>query len=278
MKAFYETRSEPYYVGYMTNYPFPLHVHEIVEMVVLMEGGCDMHLDGKAYSLEPGDAAIAFPLVPHSYDRIAPDSRGFAAFFPADMIAEFSVLFHTKLPEEPVLRGADGMEEVHLALEKLLAMQEGKPSPMRQAYLHVLLAGVLQKLTFHAVSDYSGRELGGRIVRYVYDHACENITIASTARSLGISESHLSHLFAQQFQVNFRQFVNAIRIDKASMLMRDPCLTLTQISDRCGFENNRTFRRAFVRETGSLPAAYMREIRMGWKEEGAGGSGKEMGA
>ena len=51
------------------------------------------------------------------------------------------------------------------------------------------------------------------------------------------------------------------------MLMRDPCLTLTQISDQCGFENMRTFRRAFVKETGSLPAAYMRAVRKEKKPE-----------
>ena len=86
-------------------------------------------------------------------------------------------------------------------------------------------------------------------------------TISSAAHDLGISESHLSHLFAQQFHVNFRAFINAIRIDKATMLMRDPFMTLTQIYYQCGYDNMRTFRRAFVQETGMLPAAYMRAAR-----------------
>ena len=267
MKAFYETRSEPFFVGEMTDYPFPMHVHEITELVLVLKGGCVMHLDGTAYELGPGDAAIAFPLTPHSYDEIFPGTRGFAAFFPADAIAELSNTFHTLLPEEPVIRNAYGMEDVAFAIQRLLAISREDDSPLRLAYLHLLLAHLLGGMRFRPAADFRERGLGARIVRYVYDHACENISIGSVARHLGISESHLSHLFAQQFQVNFRRFINAIRIDKATMLIRDPYLTLTQISDQCGFENMRTFRRAFVRETGMLPGAYVRQARTGGRKE-----------
>ena len=89
MKAFYETRNEPYFIGAMTDYPFPLHVHEIVELAVVLEGGCTMQLDGETYALSAGDAAIAFPMAPHSVDAIEPGTKGFAAFFPADMIGEY---------------------------------------------------------------------------------------------------------------------------------------------------------------------------------------------
>ena len=97
--------------------------------------------------------------------------------------------------------------------------------------------------------------------KYIFDHACEDITLENTARGLGISHSHLSHLFSQRFHINFRRFVNAIRIDKARMLMRDPRMTLTSICYSCGYGNIRTFRRAFVRETGMLPGQYQQRRR-----------------
>lgn len=261
MKAFYELRKEEFYVGQMTEYPFPLHVHETVELAIVLSGECTMQIDGREYALRPGDAALAFPLTPHSYNTLAEGTAGFAAIFPADTVTEFSSVFHTMLPDDPVVRREQMSEEALTMARRLMDGQDGTNQHLRQAYLHVILAHVLHGLSFHAAAAYNERGLGARVVRYVYDHACENITISSAAHDLGISESHLSHLFAQQFRVNFRAFINAIRIDQATMLMRDPFITLTQIYYQCGYDNMRTFRRAFVQETGMLPAAYMRAAR-----------------
>ncbi|MBR3107557.1 MAG: helix-turn-helix transcriptional regulator [Clostridia bacterium] len=261
MKAFYELRKEEFYVGSMTEYPFPLHVHETVEMAIVLSGECSVQIDGREYTLRPGDAALAFPLTPHSYNTLAEGTSGFAAIFPADTVTEFSSLFHTMLPDDPVVRRERMSDEALDIAHRLTNEQDEKVKYLRQAYLHVILAHVLHSLSFHSAAAYNERGLGARVVRYIYDHACENITISSAAHDLGISESHLSHLFAQQFRVNFRAFINAIRIDKATMLMRDPFMTLTQIYYQCGYDNMRTFRRAFVQETGMLPAAYMRAAR-----------------
>ena len=257
MKAFYESRPESFFAGPMTTYPFPLHLHEMVELVVILQGTCTMQLDGETYELAPGDAAIAFPLIPHSFDRLDENSLGFTAFFPADSITEFADKFRNMLPDNPIVRNEYADENVRFAVDRLMALHTNEEnSPMRLAYLHLLLAHLLSVLTFHPASDWRERSMGSRIARYIYNHACEQISVAGVARDLGISESHLSHLFARQFRMNFRRFVNTIRINRAIQLMQNPNLTLTQISDQCGFENMRTFRRAFIRETGTLPTDY----------------------
>ena len=260
MNTFYEARPESLFVGQMTLYPFPLHVHEAVEVTYLFTGSCGMQIDGASYELRAGDAAICFPLVPHSFDWLAEDTTGFAAFFPTDAIAEFAGTFHTRLPDEPVLRASRVPDDLRMAVDRLMATSQQEIYPPRLAFIHLMLASLLPTLRFHPTGAYNERGLANRVVRYVFDHACEDITLRSAAHGLGISESHLSHLFAQQFHINFRRFINAIRIDKAKMLMRDPQLTLTQIAFTCGYENMRTFRRAFIRETGELPAAYMRAL------------------
>ena len=88
----------------MTEYPFPLHVHETVELVVVLNGECAMQIDSQEYILRPGDAAIAFPLTPHAYNALTEGTRVFTAIFSADTIAEFSSIFHTMLPNEPIVR------------------------------------------------------------------------------------------------------------------------------------------------------------------------------
>ena len=148
-------------------------------------------------------------------------------------------------------------------IDRLMEHPGNEFYPTRLAYLHVLLAHVLDAMEFRPAEQMNEKGLADRVVKYIFDHACENITLTTAAHGLGISESHLSHLFSQQFHVNFRRFVNAIRIDRAKALMNDPHVTLTSVCYNCGFENMRTFRRAFVHETGMLPTAYLQELRTG---------------
>lgn len=262
MQAFFESREDTLYVGRMTSYPFPLHVHEDVEIACVLSGSCTVQLDGKTYQLQEGDLAIAFPLVPHSFDALSDGCRGFAALFLPDTIAEFSHTFHTLLPDEPVISLSALSEDVRGLIHELMATPIEVYSPFRLAYLHLLLAHVISAMRFHSAEAGNERSVAARAIQYIYEHACENITLNSASYDLGISKSHLSHLFSQQFHINFRHFINAIRINKAIMQMRDPTITLTQICYGCGYENMRTFRRAFIQEVGVLPSDYMRQLRL----------------
>ena len=261
MSVFYETRDEELFIGAMTSCPFPLHVHEIVELACVLRGEATLQIDGKPYTLRPGDIAVVFPLIPHSFERLSPDSQGLAAFFLADTFPQFTDTLVNRLPEAPVLRSQRLNAEARLAIDRLSSAPDGEASPSRLAYLHLLIASVFSEMRFQPIDSYSEQGLAYRVFRYIFDHACESITLDSAARGLGISHSYLSHLFSQRFHINFRRFVNALRIDRAKMLMRDPRMTLTSICYSCGYEHIRTFRRAFVRETGMLPSEYQQRQR-----------------
>ena len=261
MKAFYQSHPGGMFVGDMTTSPFPLHVHETIELSYIIKGDCVMQIDDDSYTLYPGDIAVTFPLVPHSIDQLTTDSQGLVLFFLADGIDEFSNTFHKMMPVSPVVRAADVPQDALLALDRLSQMKGTEYRPTRLACLHLLLANLLSAMELRPAETQNEKGLADRVIKYIFDHACENITLSSTAHGLGISESHLSHLFSQQFHINFRRFVNAIRIDKAEALMRDPDMTLTAICYSCGYENMRTFRRAFVREMGMLPTAYLQKMR-----------------
>ena len=261
MITFYEHREEKLFIGEMTHFPFPPHVHEVAEMIVLTSGRARINIDGIDYTLVPGDAAVVFPLIPHSYEELSDDIGGIAAIFPPDVIPEYAGTFHGLAPESPVLRAERIGGDTRHAVQRLSEMNMDDDLPLCVAYLHVLLAGILHSLSYHPVYDYSEQDLGNRIMRYVSDHACEEITLESVSHALGISASHLSHFFAEKLHINFRHFINASRIAKARLLMRDPNLTLTDISDACGYSSMRTFRRAFIKEVGCLPSEHMQVLR-----------------
>ena len=74
----------------------------------------------------------------------------------------------------------------------------------------------------------------------------EPITLETVAHALGVSRIHLSHIFSQQLRINFRQYINALRIDRACFLLRNPSYSISEIAYLCGYGNPRTFHRAFL--------------------------------
>lgn len=261
MNTFYEQRPEKLFIGEMTHYPFPAHVHSAAEILVLIRGDVKMTIDEVQYRLHPGDAAVVFPLVPHSFDAVSEDVSGLTAIFPPDIIPEYAGTFHGLQPVNPVLPAQSACVDLHLAAERLMQLSMEDSMPLCMAHLHVLLAGLLHSLTYRPVYDYSDRGLGYQIISYISDHAFDEITLESASHALGISVSHLSHFFSGQLHTSFRRFINAIRIERARLLMRDPNLTLTDICDACGYTNMRTFRRAFQAEIGCLPSEHLIALR-----------------
>ena len=261
MNAFYEQRDENLFIGEMTHYPFPVHLHELAELVSVVSGSVLLKIDGTEFRLFPGDVAVIFPLTPHSYEEISDGASGLVAIFPPDMIPEYNGTFHSLEPDNPMLRAGKAGPDAWNVIQRMHALDMEKDLPLCIAYLHVLLASTLHYLSYHPVYNYSDRGLGQRIMRYISDHACEEITLESASRALGISASHLSHFFSDKIHVNFRQHINAIRIARARLLMRDSGYTLTMISDTCGYTNMRTFRRAFAKEMGCLPSEHLAALR-----------------
>ncbi len=261
MSAFYEQRPEKLFIGEMTEFSVPAHVHSVAEVIIVTRGYAVITIDETQYRLNPGDAAVVFPLTPHSFDELSGDSKGVTAIFPPEIIPEYAGTFHGLQPESPILPAGRSTLDLRFAVERLGQLNMDSNLPMCIAYLHVLLAGVLHSLTYRPVYDYSERDLGHRIITYISEHAYEEITLESAARALGISTSHLSHFFSERLHTNFRRFINAIRIEKARLMMRDPNLSLTEISDACGYTNMRTFRRAFQQEIGCLPSDYLITLR-----------------
>ena len=95
-----------------------------------------------------------------------------------------------------------------------------------------------------------------QVLQYISEHFTEPLTLESTARALGISRIHLSHIFSQQLHINFRQYINTLRIDRAQTLLRDPAYSISQIAYQCGYGNQRTFHRAFLSQCGMTPNSF----------------------
>jgi len=253
MTPFYEDRSTQLFVGPICDHPFSSHVHDMVEIIWMLKGELTATVAGKQCALHGGDLAIAFPSVAHSYDAVSDDAVGLAIIFLPDTYNEYVNTFRSSRPSEPFLKREDITPEAAEAALKLHKLAEAQQNSLFMAYLHVFLAHLLPLIPVHTLDKYMEAGLTHQVLKYISEHYNQPLTLESTARALGISRSHLSHIFSQQLHINFRQYINKLRIDRACFLLRDPQFSITQIAYMCGYENSRTFHRAFQSERGMQP-------------------------
>jgi AraC-like DNA-binding protein len=254
--VFYEKRTEDIFIGRICEVPFPSHVHDVAEIVCLTEGYLYMTIAGKQLTVAPGDIAIAFPATPHSYDFISKDAQGLALIFSPDTISEFTHKFRTMTVQAPLLRGEEKPVELDHLIHHLQEISQQTESPLRLGFLHLFLSYLFSSIQLQPLEKHMQSGLSYQVLHYISEHFTEPLSLETTARALGISRIHLSHIFSQQLKINFRQYINTLRIDRACALLRDPSYTISQIVYLCGYGNPRTFHRAFLSQCGMPPKQY----------------------
>ena len=254
--VFYEQRDQALFMGPICDHPFPSHVHDMVECITLLSGSITVSVVNKAYKLKPGDTIVAFPSVPHSYDMVSEDARGMSFIFSPETISEFSHSFRTMIPLTPLIEKNRKPAELNQLMRMIAKVIVSEDSPLRLGYLHIFLSYLITCMQLRPMEKNIHSSLSHQVLHYISEHFTEPLSLETTSRALGISRIHLSHIFSQQLKINFRQYINTLRIDKARILLQNPAYSISEISDMCGYENPRTFHRAFLSICETTPNKY----------------------
>ena len=83
----------------------------------------------------------------------------------------------------------------------------------------------------------------------------EDWPVRRLARVSGVSEAHFSRSFKQAFGVPPHRYLLTRRIERATALLRDTELSITEIAFHTGWESLGTFGRTFRDITGESPSA-----------------------
>jgi AraC-like DNA-binding protein len=102
------------------------------------------------------------------------------------------------------------------------------------------------------------RSLVDRLRAYLLSQpACHAPAMTVAARELGVSVRTLRRRLADR-QTSFRALLTEMQRERACALLRNPDLTLQQVSDALGFSDAPSFHRAFKRWTGTTACEYRR--------------------
>lgn len=100
-----------------------------------------------------------------------------------------------------------------------------------------------------------------RMVKYIYMNFDKNISLRDVAETEHLSHYYVSHLIKDSTGLSFQSFLNYIRVEMAEEHLIEGKLTLTQISEFCGFSSLAYFNKCFKTWHGITPSTYKKKLK-----------------
>ena len=253
---------------------YQAHWHSYGEFLLVGPGKTNIYMvNQKTYEMVEGDFLLVWPMEMHAIidaDRkeslVIQFSNAFInSLFDLQRIMHFYRDLHVVcINSHPELVAklrvlADQMKEIWLAAEA-----------DRELRCCMLLMEFM--LTLDAYRDELAPEIRGgdpysytdsvmRRIIMVTDYIKNNLTAddlsqGAMAEKAGISKDYFSRIFRSVTGMNYSKWLNMIRLEKATELLADKTMTLTEIAMLSGFQSISSFNRVFRSEKGMSPGEY----------------------
>jgi AraC-like DNA-binding protein len=99
-----------------------------------------------------------------------------------------------------------------------------------------------------------------RVREFVDRNLSEPIPLRTAARAAGLEEKYFSAFFHRKTGVCFRDWLAGRRVERAIEILKQRDDTITSVAASVGFQDLRTFERAFKRLTGVTPREFKRSV------------------
>lgn len=141
----------------------------------------------------------------------------------------------------------------------LVSNKEKPPSDLsRLAIFHQLFDTLSESKILHGTPASAGSWLQ-KAKDYLEIHYADGITIESVAEYVGIDRTHFSKAFNKAFGLSPMKFVQQLRMNEATLLMKQTDYRLAEIAQSVGYPDLFSFSKAFKKQLGVSPNTYRKQ-------------------
>lgn len=150
--------------------------------------------------------------------------------------------------EERVITAGASLSHLHMALS-LIAARSLALSELVARYM--VVGDRSTQLDFAIPEVYArGDSLVATLERWVRDHIAEQFHVADAAAALGVTTRSLQRATQDEIGMSPKDFVDEIRLEHATQLLRSTTLTLDAVAAKIGYLNAATLRALARRRRG----------------------------
>ena len=241
----------------ITLYEFHEHLHQFAEIVYCKEGSLELTVDGKTETMNRGDMAIIPPYKVHSYHTPEFVIRWICVFSDVFIPSFVSIEEFISTPKKYVFRPDDSL--IAFLEDKLPDNREKMvpATPEQLRVMHLITASIYEDYLRKTELILSPKENAlSNILLYIRAHYKENITLNKIGNALGYSPKYVSNCISGIKNYNLPLLVNSLRIDDAKDLLINSDMKIIDIGAECGYNNEKSFYRAFKSIANTTPKEY----------------------
>lgn len=230
------------------------HLHASFEILVPRHGTVRVRIDDVERDVNPGEILVLFPGLPHSYIPSG-DCTGTMILFGNDMLFSPEEDWSDMLPVQPVICLDEVNKDVRYCLDRLASMAASGSvnEALARAYLSLMFVWLLPVLQPERPAQPIPKDLLYRAMQFMSQNLTQPLNLRTTAHALGVNTYYLSHVLNERLHMGFREYLNALRIDRARRYLRVTSWSIEETAAACGFTNLRTFDRVFFERCGCTP-------------------------
>ena len=110
-------------------------------------------------------------------------------------------------------------------------------------------------------NDSENVDMGETLLQYVNDNYSDsNLSLKELSEIFSMPVSSISKFFKDVSGINFYDYICRLRMEKAKGLLKDIGYDICNIASAVGYENEYSFKRAFLRYEGVKPKDYMLKV------------------
>ena len=238
------------------------HWHHEIEIVVMKQGQSTAYVNSESYPINNDSLFIAFPNQIHSYiDRHYNNQDYYVLIFSPQCIPQFEEKFQNLIPQTPILDGLSNYPLMSSILDSIYKIAFSDPMENMEV-LQGFIYALLGELRHHMSFTEDNKEINNtskRIIYYCSLHYKEDISLTKMAKELDLSPPYISQLFISKLKINFRSYIQLLRVSEAQRLLVETDMSVKEIAEAVGFSCVRTFDRAFIKIAGISPSKYRKQ-------------------
>ncbi len=265
----YEKTGNRWFIALRDQYISKKHWHNEYEFLYVIRGACAVRVNEIDLKIRQGESLIIGPGVTHDYPETADDKRIAVARFSDTFLNGLSPQtkeYYTCLLQDVLrlrsdrrVRGLLHIEPAFFDNESDVSIEAGLTGRVLEL-LGVIAADpslIEERIT---ARRNESSEVMSSMEEYIRMHLSEKITLEGLAAHLGFSPSYCSKYIKRKCGMNFLEYLNIQRVERARELLRATDIPVTEIAYQTGFSSIQSFNRVFRSYISMSPSEYKKSL------------------